>query len=216
LADRRIRKPASRIGVTRNCSRRQHDTAGREIAGRHREYLGAAYHRATEVPPRTRSAYRPGAQFAIVTPIEKTCCHSALTRERIGRGRGANCRIVHCVRHRCMFVARDAPATNRPSLRPATLCSRVDRGRRPAVDVPSARSRRASSRLEAAADRADREARSSLHVSACGTDSDEFEHWISETIEQPAADAIDRVRSSGRLKPEDWCRLASLNSAPQR
>jgi len=113
-------------------------------------------------------------------------------------------------------VARGARATNRPSLRPATLCSRVDRGRRPAVDVPSARSRRASSRLEAAANRADREARSSLHVSACGTDSDEFEHWISETIEQPAADAIDRVRSSGRLKPEDWRRLASLNSTPQR
>ena len=103
MADGRIRKPASPIRVTRTCSRRQHDTAGREIAGRHREYLEAAYHRATEAPRRTRSAYRPGAQFAIVTPIEKTCCHSVLTRERIGRGRGANCRIVRCVRHRCML-----------------------------------------------------------------------------------------------------------------
>jgi hypothetical protein len=48
---------------------------------------------------------------------------------------------------------------------------------------------------------------------ASGAESDEFERWMNESIEGPAAEAIELVRENRRLSPEHWKRLVFYAAA---
>jgi hypothetical protein len=48
----------------------------------------------------------------------------------------------------------------------------------------------------------------SVHLLLYGNDSDWFERWLNEEVEQPAAAVLAKVRPDEELDPAEWHRLA--------